>query len=131
MEEPQPAPAARAIPEIKAEPKSELKFQPKTPTWPPEEEKAHSEAKRCARLVVTEIRMYNEQKVLDGRRTKDLYTRLKQEIDRGREWYDKRVSSKVRSQVDYFHDYLVQILGENDPAALGSDYPGPKIEPRA
>lgn len=128
VEEPRKEPEARVVPKPKAEPKAGLKVHTKTETLAPEDEKIHSEAKRCARLVVTEIRMYNEQKVLEGRRNKDLYNRLKQEIDRGREWYDKRVSSKVRSQVDYFHDYLVQILGENDAATLGADYPGPKVE---
>ena len=36
----------------------------------PEEQKAHEDAKRFARLVVSEIKLYNEAKVNEGRRTR-------------------------------------------------------------
>ncbi len=95
---------------------------------PAEEEKAHSDAKRFARLLVSEIKLYNEQRVIDGRQNKDLYVRLKKDIDKSREMYDKRVSPLVTQKIDYFHDEVVRILGENDVSALGSDYPGPRVE---
>jgi hypothetical protein len=121
-----PTPAASAVRPSVAKPSNNESWRGEP--IPPEDAKLYSEAKRCARLVVTEIRMYNEQKVVEGRRNGDLYARLKQEIDRGREWYEKRVPVKVRAKVDYFHDYLVEILGEKNGAILGKDYPGPKIE---
>ena len=93
-----------------------------------EEEKAHSEAKRFARLLVQEIKLYNEQKVAEGRKNKDIYVRLKRDIDRSRDMYEKRVSPIVTHKVDYFHDELIRLLGDNDPATLGSDYPGPRVE---
>src|SRR6185503_4000957 len=43
-----------------------------------EEEKLHNDARRFARLLVSEIKLYNEQKVADGRRHNDLYDRLKE-----------------------------------------------------
>lgn len=89
--------------------------------------KLHNDAKRFARLLVSEIKLYNEQKVLTGRRNRDLYDRLKEEIDRSRQMYAKRVSPIVASKVDYFYDELVRTLGENDLNTLGSDCPGPII----
>jgi hypothetical protein len=93
-----------------------------------EEERLHSDAKRFARLLVSEIKLYNEQRVLEGRENRDIYVRLKRDIDRSREMYQKRVSPTVSRKVDYFHDELIRILGDNDPSHLGSDYPGPLVE---
>ncbi len=93
-----------------------------------EEERLHSEAKRFARLLISEIKLYNEQRVIEGRANRDIYVRLKRDIDRSREMYAKRVSPQVSRKVDYFHDEIIRILGENDPSTLGSDYPGPLIE---
>jgi hypothetical protein len=93
-----------------------------------EEERLHSDAKRFARLLVSEIKLYNEQRVLEGRENRDIYVRLKRDIDRSREMYQKRVSPAVSRKLDYFHDELVRILGDNDPSNLGSDYPGPMVE---
>jgi hypothetical protein len=93
-----------------------------------EEEKLHTEAKRFARLLVSEIKLYNEHHVLEGRENRDLYLRLKRDIDRSREMYEKRVSTQVSRRIDYFHDEIIRILGDNDPSTLGSDYPGPRVE---
>jgi len=93
-----------------------------------DEEKLHTEAKRFARLLVSEIKLYNENHVLEGRRNRDLYLRLKRDIDKSRDMYKNRVSPGVSQKIDYFHDEIVRILGNNDPSTLGSDYPGPRVE---
>jgi hypothetical protein len=92
------------------------------------DEKLHAEAKRFARLLVSEIKLYNERHVAEGRQNRDLYLRLKKDIDRSREMYEKRVSPNVARKIDYFHDEVIRILGDNDPSTLGSDYPGPRVE---
>ncbi|MFY9556620.1 MAG: hypothetical protein WAV20_24750 [Blastocatellia bacterium] len=92
-----------------------------------EEEKAHNDARRFARLLVSEIKLYNEQKVAEGRRSADLYDRLKEDIDRSRQMYEKRVTSDVAAKFDYFYDELVGTLAEGDPSKLGSDCPGPSV----
>jgi hypothetical protein len=92
-----------------------------------DEEKAHNDARRFARLLVSEIKLYNEQKVGDGRRTGDLYDRLKEDIDRSRQMYEKRVTPSVAAKFDYFYDELVSTLAEGDPSKLGSDCPGPSV----
>ena len=92
-----------------------------------EEEKAHNDARRFARLLVSEIKLYNEQKVAEGRRGGDLYDRLKEDIDRSRQMYEKRVTPNVAAKFDYFYDELVSTLAEGDPSKLGSDCPGPSV----
>jgi hypothetical protein len=85
----------------------------------PEQQKAHEDAKRFARLVVSEIKLYNESKVTEGRRQKDLYERLKEDIERGRQMYTERVASPIRESTNYFFDELVRILAGGDASALG------------
>jgi hypothetical protein len=91
------------------------------------EQRAHNDARRFARLLVSEIKLYNAAKVNEGRRNFDLYDRLKDEIDRSRKVYDKRVSPAVAARFDYFYDELVQTLAEGDPAKLGPGCPGPVV----
>jgi hypothetical protein len=85
----------------------------------PDEQKAHEDAKRFARLVVSEIKLYNESKVNEGRRNKDIYERLKEDIERGRQMYTDRVPAGVRDSTNYFFDELVRILAGGDAGALG------------
>ena len=88
-----------------------------------DEEKMHNDAKRFARLLVSEIKLYNEQRVNEGRANRDLYDRLKEDIDRSKQMYDKRVTPEVAAQCDYFYDELVNTLAEGDAAKLRG-YPG-------
>jgi hypothetical protein len=89
------------------------------PALSPEDQKAHEDAKRFARLVVSEIKLYNEAKVNEGRRNRDIYERLKEDIERGRQMYADRVPPGVRDASNYFYDELVRILAGGDAAALG------------
>lgn len=92
-----------------------------------EERRLHNDARRFARLLVSEIKLYNEQKVKEGRDSSDLYDRLKEAIDRSREMYDKRVQPPVAAKFDYFHYELVNTLAEGDEYKLGTDYPGAAV----
>lgn len=89
-----------------------------------DERRLHNDARRFARLLVSEIKLYNEQKVVEGREGSDLYDRLREAIDRSREMYDKRVQPAVASKFDYFHYELVNSLAEGEAAKLGGSYPG-------
>lgn len=98
------------------------------PAVPEEDQKAHSDARRFARLLVSEIKLYNEQKVVEGRQNNDLYDRLKEDIDRSRQMYDKRITNPVvTTKFDYFYDEMVASLAEGDPTKLGADCPGPQL----
>ncbi len=92
-----------------------------------EERRYHNDARRFARLLVSEIKLYNEQKVRDGREQGNLYERLREEIDRSRQMYDKRVAPNVAARYDYFHHELVNTLAEGNDAKLGSGYPGASV----
>jgi hypothetical protein len=84
-----------------------------------EDSKKHDEARRFARLLVSEIKLYNEAKVDQGRKNKDLYERLKEDIDRSRQMYDERIADDVRKTSNYFYDELVRILANGDASMLG------------
>jgi hypothetical protein len=92
-----------------------------------DERRLHNDARRFARLLVSEVKLYNEQKVKEGREANDLYERLREAIDRSREMYDKRVQPPVASKFDYFHYELVSTLAEGDEQKLGEGYPGATV----
>lgn len=91
------------------------------------EQRAHNDAGKFARLLVSEIKLYNAALVNEGRRNFDIYDRLTKEIDRSRIVYDKRVSPAVHAKFDYFYDELVQTLAEGDVNKMGPNCPGPQI----
>jgi hypothetical protein len=92
-----------------------------------DERRLHNDARRFARLLVSEIKLYNEEKVTEGRTSGDLYDRLREAIDRSREMYDKRVQPAVASKFDYFHYELVNSLAEGVDSKLGGNYPGSAV----
>jgi hypothetical protein len=92
-----------------------------------DERRLHNDARRFARLLVSEIKLYNEQKVKEGRSQGNLYERLREDIDRSRQMYDKRVAPPVAARYDYFHQELVNTLAEGDPNKLGEGYPGSSV----
>lgn len=94
---------------------------------PEEDRKTHNNARRFARLLVSEIKLYNEQKVIEGRETGDLYDRLREAIDRSREMYEKRVEPSVSSKFDYFHYEILNDLAAGDTSKLGANYPGAAV----
>ena len=79
----------------------------------------HEEARRLARLLVTEIKLYNEEQVEEGRRGNDIYARLREDIDRSRQIFNERVDDAVRQETDYFHEEMVRILAGGNAEALG------------
>ncbi len=87
-----------------------------TPGVPTED----SGARRYAKLLVSEIKLYNESAVRLGREKRDLMNRLRPEIDRARKLYEERVSPTVAGRGSYFQQELVQTLADGDPALLGS-----------
>lgn len=83
------------------------------------EDTAHEEARRLARLLVTEIKLYNEEQVEEGRRNRNIYQYLRDDIDRSRQIYDDRVDEAIRADTDYFREELVRILAAGDSELLG------------
>ncbi len=91
-----------------------------------EQRRWHLDARRFARILVSEVKLYNEEKVKAGLASSNLYGALKDAIDRSRESYEARVKPEVKASYDYFHNELVNSLAQGDPAQLGPSYPGEK-----
>ena len=99
-------------------------------TWtqvPAEDRDHHLRAQRFARVRVAEMRLYKSALVLEGRRTRSLYSLLQEEIDRGRGEYRDQFLNSCKSMVDYFHGELVKTLANDAEELLGEGYPGPLI----
>ena len=87
-----------------------------------EDGEVHKKARRFAKLLVDEIKLYNQAKVTEGRQNRDLYDRLKEDIDKSRASYDKRYGNTVAKDGDYFNLELVRILADNDAGLLGHNF---------
>jgi hypothetical protein len=88
----------------------------------PEDADVHRKAQRFARLLVDEIKLYNQAKVAEGRRNKDLYDRLKEDIDKSRGTFQKRYGNTVAASGDYFQHELVRSLAEDDISIMGTNF---------
>ena len=86
------------------------------------------EALRFARLLVSEIKLYNSEAVEEGRGTADIYDRLRHDIDRSWEMYESRAHPSVRSEEDCFDAEVVRILASGERDLLGKQYPGPRVD---
>jgi hypothetical protein len=120
-----PAPAAEVV-EVAAVHAASA-AAPATATDPlaglsPEDADTHRKAQRFARLLVDEIKLYNQAKVAEGRRNKDLYDRLKEDIDKSRGTFQKRYGGTIAANADYFHAELVRSLAEDDLSVMGANF---------
>jgi len=88
----------------------------------PEDVELHHKAQRFARLLMDEIKLYNKEKVAEGRKHKDLYQRLKEDIEKSRATYQKRYGNTAAASADYFQQELIQSLAEGDISLLGSNF---------
>jgi len=88
----------------------------------PEDADVHRKAQRFARLLVDEIKLYNQAKVAEGRRNKDLYDRLKEDIDKSRGTFQKRYGGTAAANADYFSHELLRSLAEDDLSIMGANF---------
>ena len=82
----------------------------------------HRKAQRFARLLMDDIKLYNQAKVSEGRKHKDLYDRLKEDIEKSRTTYHKRYGNTLAGAADYFNQELIRSLAEDDVSLLGSNF---------
>ncbi|MGA9811645.1 MAG: hypothetical protein WBQ64_02645 [Terriglobales bacterium] len=88
----------------------------------PEDADVHRKAHRFARLLVDEIKLYNQVKVSEGRKNHDLYDRLKEDIEKSRITYQKRYGNTAAGGADYFSQELVRSLAEDDTSIMGANF---------
>jgi hypothetical protein len=124
-------PAVEATPEVEVEaPVEPLESAPvfNLDSLPPEEQELHRRAFRVAKVSMQDIRMLRPEDVRLGRENKDLCYRLRDDIEKAHKEYDRRFQSIQSHPVDYFYDWMVEILAGGDPQALGEyPYPSPVL----
>ena len=123
---PEPEPAAEVV-EVGAHAASAGAAAPAAAADPfagmsAEDADTHRKAQRFARLLVDEIKLYNQAKVAEGRRNKDLYDRLKEDIEKSRSTFQKRYGQSVAASGDYFQKEVVRSLAEDDMAVMGANF---------
>jgi hypothetical protein len=97
-------------------------------TLPVELRDLHRRASRVAKVAMQDIKLLHPKDVLLGRENKDICHRLRSDIDKARKEYDRRFRAIQDHPVDYFHDWMLEILAEGDAEALGEyPYPSPVL----
>jgi hypothetical protein len=107
------APSAAAAPAAAADPFAGISA---------EDADTHRKAQRFARLLVDEIKLYNQAKVAEGRKHRDLYDRMKDDIEKSRATYQKRYGTTVANAGNYFQLELVRSLAEDDVSIMGANF---------
>lgn len=123
--EPPPAPSFEEEAEIElVEPASGRDFDGEFDVnrLSPEEQELHRRANRVAKVSMQDIKMLRPEQVRLGRENRDICTRLKDDIEKAHREYDRRFKPIMDHPVDYFYRWLVEILADGDPHALG-EYP--------
>lgn len=102
-------------------PSTEAPSAPKIVSVPDaEEDPSIKKARRVARVLVSDLKLYNESTVETGCRNNDLYKRLQEDIDRSYKHYQERVSSLLSNpQTNYFKEELIRQLADGDESKLG------------
>ncbi|HEY6252307.1 MAG TPA: hypothetical protein VI685_20315, partial [Candidatus Angelobacter sp.] len=113
-------PAAAAVP-LPAQ-AAVAEAEPKAPAAPQEDD-LHKKARRFAKLLVDEIKLYNQNKVTEGKQNQDLYDRLREDIEKSRAAYDKKFSGTPASSANYFTQELIRVLADNDVTLMGGNFP--------
>lgn len=71
---------------------------------------AHERAKRLARLIVSDIILYNQAKIDEGIKNDNLFEILAEDIEVARKYYEKHADPAVDQETNYFELALVDIL---------------------
>lgn len=77
------------------------------------------DAKRFARLLVSEIKLYNEQKVQRALQNKNLSEALRDEIGQAQKTYQNRFPGA--EDAAHFERALIEILADGDPSKMDSE----------
>jgi hypothetical protein len=94
----------------------------------PELKDLHRRANRAAKVSMQDIKLLRPKDVKLAREHKDICHRMRSELDKARKEYDRRFRAIQDHPVDYFHQWMVEILGEGDSEALGEyPYPSPVL----
>ena len=104
---------------------STLAPPPDPDALPEADRDCHRKAHRFARVAVQDLLSYHKSKVELGRKEKNLYSLLSDDIDKIRANYQQRFDQTAARSYDYLYYEMVSKLAGNDPEALGVEYPAP------
>ncbi len=76
----------------------------------PAEPREFDDARRLARLILSDIVIYHPQKVEQAIRDDNFFEVLHDEIDEGRQYYDSRVALRVRRDTEIYTETLQQFV---------------------
>ena len=76
----------------------------------PIEPREYDEARRLARLILSDIVIYNAAKVEAGLHENNFFDVLKDEIEEGRQYYESRVPFRVRRDTEIYTETLQQFV---------------------
>jgi predicted Zn finger-like uncharacterized protein len=65
---------------------------------------AVEKARRFARIIVSDIALYNQEAVIEGLMNGNFYDLLRKDVDEGRELYEGRVPSIIKTKKDYYQE---------------------------
>jgi predicted Zn finger-like uncharacterized protein len=65
---------------------------------------AVEKARRFARIIVSDIALYNQDAVSEGLKNGTFYELLKDDVNEGRELYENRVPAAIRAKKDYYQE---------------------------
>jgi hypothetical protein len=68
-----------------------------------------AKAERLARIIVSDIVLYNEQKFSEAIRNKNVAEALDADLAEGRHLFQERVDARVRGERDYLVDELLRV----------------------
>lgn len=86
----------------------------------PQDEQRMEAARRYARLLATDIRLYNEEAVVLGRKHGDLIDRLSIHLDRGKKTFLSRHGDLGPTGLQILHEAYVQVLAAGNDSLLPS-----------
>jgi predicted Zn finger-like uncharacterized protein len=67
-------------------------------------------AKRLARIIVSDIVLYNEELVDEGIKNGNFYELLEKDISEGRKYYEERVAPEIYEKTDYIREYFDKFI---------------------
>jgi len=76
----------------------------------PAESQEYAEARRLARLILSDIVIYHPSKVDQGIRDNNFFDLLRSEIEEGRQYYESRVPMRIRRDTEIFSETLQQFV---------------------
>ncbi len=65
---------------------------------------------RLARAIVSDIQVYNEDKVIEGLENDNFFDLLSEELERGREHYRSRVDPQLFDRTNFYDRAIVDIM---------------------